>query len=220
MHYVIKKEKLKEYLRQKGNGSVDIILLLSLLIVTLSAITIMGLTERMAKYAKYNVEDAVIVSAMSANVIDLYKAATDEIVVLSCSDGPDDDYYTMYNEDVYEATREACRMAYERFTYVLASSLQLERNPFVDESAYVKQIQINEFSIYNVIDNDIYRASDVNGNISAAELFQDKRGSMTVNGGDSVNYSGIFVDITAQIEILGNIYTKNVKEYIEINGGT
>ena len=140
---------IKQIINRKREGNSDIFICL-MIIVCLLMITLYSVQLRIAQNEKYESDAAVIMAAESTLLMDLYQMSSTGESVLDCTGNA---YSAGAYENPAEATKQACKIAYERF----------QENLTLEEHTYITGIQLNEFTVYNVTEQAIYIGT-YNGN--------------------------------------------------------
>lgn len=173
---MIKAVKLKKRMQSavisKQDGNIGYISLFAVVVLVILAITISQLTVRKLIYLKSNIDNAVILSALSSNVADVYQLygsnyedvsyATVEYTDANMLQG------TGYSE-VDSSNQKAAELALERFMHSLDTNLscvdfssdlthfRLNQFPVADTSPLVKAVYMEDFTIYNIVRGVMYK---------------------------------------------------------------
>jgi hypothetical protein len=193
-------------------GAADILTVCLVMILSIVGITILGINLRMGKHEKYIIDDAVVTASTSCQVTDLYHYATSEELVLDAGEEG------AYDNSMEEGTRKALEIAYERFTSCLTESIGLKKTLEPDRNTYIKSVKINEFTIYNVTDEGIYKCS-YSSDLGYQNAIRENTGITieTKNTTMEIVHTSVYVDAIFQVEIYGSNYDIPIKEYVYSN---
>lgn len=191
---------IKQIINRKREGTSDIFICL-MIIVCLLMITLYSVQLRIAQNEKYETDAAVIMAAESTLLMDLYQMSSTGESVLDCTGNA---YSAGAYENPAEATKQACKIAYERF----------QENLTLEEHTYITGIQLNEFTVYNVTEQAIYIGT-YNGNSYKTETDTEFKTVKNVKGKQrKINQTSIFVDIRFTVVIFGRTYEIPITEYV------
>lgn len=194
------------------SGAVDIMTVCLVMILCIIGITVLGITLRMAKHEKYIIDDAVVTAATSCQVSDLYHYATTEKLLFDSGENG------AYDISMEEGTRKALEVAYYRFKKCLSESVGLNISLEPETNNYIKKVSINEFTIYNVLEDGIYTCS-----YRSERGYEDtatKKDRITIETKNSVlevKHTSVFVDAVFLVEVYGKEYSVPIKEYVYSN---
>lgn len=191
---------IKQIINRKKEGTADIFICL-MIIVCLLMITLYSVQLRIAQNEKYETDAAVIMAAESTLLMDLYQMSSTGESVLDCTGNA---YSAGAYENPTEATKQACKIAYERF----------RENLMLEEHTYITGIQLNEFTVYNVTEQAIYIGT-YNGNSYTTETDTEFKTVKNVKGKQrKINQTSVFVDIRFTVVIFGRTYEIPITEYV------
>lgn len=163
----------------------------SMIIISISLIILMNLRLRIIKTTKSLVEDGLVASNLAAATIDLKEYGTSNNIV---------------NNDFNKSFNDYC--------IALKDNLRLN-NEFIPTSNLLinSKIDIVNFTIYNVIGNNIYMTKrEANGSI-VKTTYTDKVGSMKAPNGAIIKstmvYSKIGFEIKGYLDNKHYVYKEN-----------
>ncbi len=208
--------KLKKMLRRKKEGAVEGIVICLVLIVCLIMITLYSIQLRIAQNEKYETDEAVTIAASSAQLVDLYQYASTGENVLDCTgNGNSGGKYSQ----PYEATKEACRITFDRFQEHLAMSLNLSEDLTPSENTYIKKVEVHEFTIYNVMNAGVYTCTFNGSDFTETQYDPDFHTTKMIKGKErAIIQTSVYVDIEFTVEIFGKTYVIPITEYVYLKG--
>lgn len=216
------KEKIKNLLLKKEDGSAGIYFVTMILFMLFMVITMYELTFEKTVHLKSKVDNGIILSALSANVVDLFQYATtgDVAYATSRQTAKDPDIYidpsgTPYSGymDVLSGNVNSGKIAMERFIRSLNDNLsfidysrELTLNdnttlPIGDDD-YVKSARIDSFILYNVVNGKIYKTERTTGtDFSVTEL--TGHSDPEVEKANNIETSCLYVKMTFTFYLVG-----------------
>lgn len=201
-------------LRGKGDGHMHVTALVGVLMLMIAAFSIYQTAYRKVTYTKYRMDNGIILSALAADVVDLYALGTyDEIAFETETAG-------MYKRDDAAAMENACKdaldKAYMRFVQAVTTNLPVscQGGVFVpDAGSGIESVTLNRFVIYNVYGEDVY-VCERNGTIEKKE---GEKGTLVCDGtGDTVTNSAVYVSMEFKVYALGKYYYIPINEFVDI----
>ena len=219
-------DKLRKVLLKKEKGNVGFFIIVMILFIIIAFIAVYELSFQKTVHLKAKVDNGIILSALSANVIDLYQfASTGDIAYASSyQTGKDPNLYVDSNghpytgySDVINANKKAGSIALERFLKSLDDNLSFieythalslhdhTKLPVNSTDTLVKSAKIDEFILYNKIGGKIYKsAKDGSGNFVVTQLPGNSDPSVAkVN---NIENSCIYVKMTFEFYVMGQTY--------------
>lgn len=215
-------EKIRKLLLKKEKGNVGIFLIIMILFLLLVFLAVYELSFQKTVHLKQKVDNGVILSTLSANVIDLYQyASTGDIVYASSTQTGSNLYvdasghpFTGYT-NIYEANKNAGRMALMRFLDSLDENLSfinfshdLSLNdhtnlPVNPADGLIKSAKINKFVVYNKLGGKIYKSEkNSTGNFDVSMLTGNS--DPAVSKANNIQNSCIYVEMTCSMYVIGN----------------
>lgn len=217
--------KIKTLLLKKEKGSVGYFFLVMILCIILAFIAVYEISFQKTVHLKNKVDNGIILSALSANVIDLYQLATFKDTAYATS------YQTASNSSLYfdnngvsytgyanviNANKKAGKIALERFIEALNDNLSFinfshslsvsDHNilPVSPNDKLVKSAKIDEFILYNKIGNKFYKsAKNSSGNFTVTELTGNS--DPAVDKASNLESSSLYVKMTFNFYVIGDM---------------
>lgn len=208
------RRKIKKILLKKEKGNVSYFLIIMIVIFLVSGIALYELSFQKTMHLKNKVDNGIILSALSANVIDIYQYATysDVAYATSYTLGGNNDGYI----DVNKGNKDAGRIALERFLDSLnynlnfidfSHELSINDNtnlPIDSNDTLVKSARIDEFILYNVIGGKIYKTEkDSNGDFTVTEL--QGNSDPDIEKAANIQHSSIYIKMTCKFYVIGEM---------------
>jgi hypothetical protein len=219
------KDKLRKLMLKKEKGNVGFFLIVMILFILIAFIGVYEISFQRTVHLKNKVDNGVILSALSANIMDLYQfASTGDIAyATSYQTGKDPNLYVDSNgqpytgySDAITANKNAGSIALERFLQALDDNLSFieythtlslndhTKLPVNSSDKLVKSATIDEFILYNKIGNKIYKsAKDGSGNFTVTQLSGNSDPS--VEKVDNIENSCIYVKMTFEFYVMGQM---------------
>lgn len=198
-------DRLKK--KNAGYGGYYIIAMVFFILVT--ALTIVKIEERKVYMIKCQLDNAVILSTMSANVADLYQYATYHTVALDSMENKNGFYGKNSAVEIEAGTKNAYKKALNRYKLALQINAHLD-NSLQSKSKLYSNFKTEKFIIYNVFGNKIYSYD--------GSTFKNAgtKGIIKAPTGDIIAGSGIYVKATVSINALGQAFTSEINEFVDI----
>lgn len=197
---------------RKDSGTTDVMVIMAVFIFMIVILTVAGLDYRKLKFTKYQMENGVIVSAVSCAITDQYEYVTNEGKILCDTD----------TEGAYAGaggtaagTRVAWQKANERFRNLLQSNLALlpEGEGYkTAKKSGVTNIRIEELRCVNVEGTTVYTYAGS----GEPEVYEHGLGHWMLPNERVVKQPGFYVCVSYDVEALGQTHHGIVTEYIEI----
>lgn len=217
--------RLRKLLLKKEEGTVGLYLIVMVLFLLIIFIAGYEICFQRTVHLKKKVDNGIILSVLSANVIDLYQyASTGDIAyATSYQTGTNSNLYvdqngqpyTGYN-DVISGNKKAGSVALDRFLESFGENLSfidythalsLNDNTIIPVSSndtLVKSARIDEFILYNKVGGKIYKSRKENGgDFSVTELTGNSDPS--ISKVTNIQNSCIYVKMTFEFHVLGDI---------------
>ena len=215
-------DKIKKLLLKKEKGNVGFYIVIMILFIVIIFIAVYELSFQRTVHLKTKVDNGAILSALSANVVDLYQyASTGDVAYASSTQTGSNLYigssghpFTGYS-NINEANKSAGRMALMRFLDSLNDNLgfidftrTLTLNdhanlPISPTDEFVKSAKIDQFILYNKVGGKIYKsAKDAGGKFNVTELTGNSDPS--VSKADNIQNSCIYVKMTCKFYVMGS----------------
>lgn len=215
-------EKMRKLLLKKEKGNAGIFLIIMILFLLLVFLAVYELSFQKTVHLKQKVDNGVILSALSANVIDLYQYASTGDVVYASSTQTGSNLYIdasghpfMGYTNVNEANKNAGRMALMRFLDSCNENLgfinfshDLSLNdhtnlPVNPNNGLIKSVKINKFIVYNKLGGKIYKsAKNASGNFEVSILTGNS--DPAINKASNIQNSCIYVEMTCTMYVIGD----------------
>lgn len=213
---------MKACLLRKRKGAGNVLVMLCIFVSFIAIYTVYNCSFRQAKYTKHEIDNGVILSALAADVVDQYQAATFNAILFDVITTNQDNAYgklakagdTSLEEQFQQGSLIAWQIARERFLTALYKNLDMSAGSngnYVTSMAGVSDIQIHEVVIYNVLGNDVYKCDG-----SAVTKYENARDTMREPTGKTINSSGIYVYMTCKVTTHLGTNTLPVSEYVGI----
>lgn len=201
--------KFKKKLLKKEDGYSGYYIIALVFFILMTALTLVKVEERKVKLVKNQLDNAVILSAMSANVADLYQYATFKTLALDSMQGKKGAYGKNSTTEIETGTKAAYKKAYDRYKSALKVNAHLNSNLESTNKLY-SNFKTEKFIIYNVFSDKVYSYDGINfTNIGS-------KGVVKAPTGDVINASGIYVKASVDINALGQSFNRNINEYVDI----
>lgn len=197
---LMKKGFIRKMILKKDDGSLDFHIIALVFLILIISLTLMKIEERKVYYLKSNLDNAVVLSTMSANVADIYEFATFNIVYLDATDssGKISAYGKNTEVEMSNGIKIAYQNAYNRFKKALKVNMNRVTNYKVDE-----------FKIYNVSSSKICSFD------GATYKYEGVKGSVKSPTGDVINCSGIYSKVTVPVTAMGQGFTIEINEFVD-----
>ena len=170
---MIKRAKLKKTIISaaivKEDGNIGFMSLFAVVVIVILAITISQLSVRKLIYLKNNIDNAVILSALSANVADVYQLYGSNYEDISYATVEYSEVNTIQYSDIDSLNKKAAELALKRFMHSLETNLscvdfssdltyfKLNQLPVSDASTLIKAVYMEDFTIYNLVRGVMYK---------------------------------------------------------------
>lgn len=198
---------------KKKSGVMNYFLVVLVFFLFLINITMIKFEQRKIIFAKYRLENSVILSALSANVADIYQYATYKNLFLDATteiNGVKECGYGLGNYSEFQTgTIKAYSIAKERFKSSLQTNMKVDAN-FNSEVDYYSKITLDNFTIYNVKENEVYSYDGTNFYHLGAV------GTVNTRTGDNIRCSGVYVRMKVKISALKEEYPLIIEEFVDI----
>lgn len=217
------KTKIKKKLHKKRKGTFGCMILSLFLIMAIVSITFYKIEERRYYYAKKTIDNAVILSLQSSNLVDIYEFATRDVVLYdACSQIGEfyrSDYKNCLESEIKDGTIVAYQRAKSRFLHAYlingnmqsSDSVHFKKNNDLDCKFYKSAI-LSKFVMYNVYDEKIYKY-DGAGTVT---YIGDVSNNISVDTGDVITNSGIYVEMNFVLNLMGKDFDMPIKQYVDI----
>lgn len=175
---------------------------------------------REAESIRKHYDNALTLSVLSANICDKTSMFTyDEHLLQTENDFISYDIQSDFT--ITEAFINACKSAYrcakKNFTNALKSYMKLN-DSLESNIPMVKEIQIQQFVIYNVIGENVYEVVESSGGELLVNGYENGKGSFTTPNGAAVTASGVYANIKVTFNGIGaGIYNEmSLHSYIDV----
>lgn len=198
---------------KKKDGVMNYFLVILVFFLLLISISMIKFEEKKVILAKYRLENAVILSTLSANVADIYEYATFKNLFLDATtefNGVKEYGYGLNSYSEFQTgTIKAYDIAKKRFKSAIQTNMKVDNN-LQSTVDYYSEITLDDFVIYNVRENEVYSYDGTNfyhlGTV----------GAVKTKTGDSIKCSGIYVRMTVKISALKKEYSLKIEEFVDI----
>lgn len=215
-------DRIKKLLLKKEKGNVGFYIVVMILFIIIAFIAVYELSFQRTIHLKTKVDNGIILSALSANVIDLYQYASTGDVAYASSTQTGNNLYVDASghpfsgyTNVYEANKSAGRMALSRFLDSMNDNLgfidythKLTLNdhtnlPVSSNDEFIKNAKIEQFIVYNKIGGKTYKSEkDLSGNFNVTELTGNS--DPAVSKANNIQNSCIYVKMTCTFYVMGS----------------
>lgn len=191
--------------------------------------TIYQLTERKTFHLKNNIDNGIILSLLSINLIDNYEYATYNEMVYSTSTGDKSSIDFRINTDL--ANRTSAQIAYKRFLKSLYYNVSVAN--FLDtiqdvnsigvalpikSNNIIKSVKLEKFVVYNIVNSNIYKIEKINNDFNITKL--NSNSDYDIPYVSNIKNSSVYVKMTFEIYTYGN-FTVQIpfEELVGVNEG-
>ena len=216
-------KKIRRLLLKKEQGSVGYFFIVMILFIVLAFIAVYEISFQKTVHLKNKVDNGIILSTLSANVVDLYQYASSGDIAYATSYqtaanlyvGPDGLNYTGYSDPI-NANKDAGKIALERFVQSLddnlsfinfSHSLSVSDHyvlPVSSDDKLVKSARIDEFILYNKVGDKIYKSEkNSSGDFNVTELAGTS--DPAVEKANNIENSCIYVKMTFEFYVMGDM---------------
>ena len=160
---------------------------------------------REAESIRKHYDNALTLSVLSANICDKTSMFTcDEHLLQTENDFIAYDIQSDFaiTEPFINACKSAYRCAKKNFTNALKSYMKLN-DSLESNIPMVKQIQIQQFVIYNVLGENVYEVVESSGGELLVNCYENGKGSFTTPNGVIVAASGVYANIKVVLNGIG-----------------
>ena len=130
----------------------------------------------MVRLTRANLEDGLTISTLSALIFDV---------------------------DELSASGTACvdiNKSYKAFVKTLKTNLDLDENMNAKNPVYYRSIEIKDYIIYNVKENDITEIRYSSNGSNLNKVYVDGLGKVVAQNGETITRSSIYVEVEISIE--------------------
>ncbi len=164
-----------------------------------------NLYMREAESIRKHYDNALTLSVLSANLCDRTSMFTYDEYLLQTEDNVIS-YDIQSDFTVTEPFINACKSAYrcakKNFTNSLKSYMNL--NDLLESNIpMVKEIQIQQFVIYNVFGENVYEVTESSGGELLVNCYENGKGSFITPNGATVAASGVYANIKVTLNGIG-----------------
>lgn len=217
------KNVLKTQFKKKRKGAYGCMILSVLFILAIVSITFYKIEERRSYFAKKTMDNAVILSLQSANLVDIYEFATREQILYDACKKEGGLYSSEYGNCSDSNLETGTIVAYERAknrfldTFLFNGNMQTSdsvhfiKNNDLDCKFY-KSVTLSRFVMYNVYDGYVYEY-DGAGSVSC---IGEVSNNITVGTGDVITNSGIYIEMDFVLTLMGKDFNMPIKQYVDI----
>lgn len=216
-------KKIRRLLLKKEQGSVGYFFIVMILFIVLAFIAVYEISFQKTVHLKNKVDNGIILSTLSANVVDLYQYASSGDIAYASSYqtaanlyiDPDGLNYTGYSDPI-NANKDAGKIALERFVQSLddnlsfinfSHSLSVSDHyvlPVSSDDKLVKSARIDEFILYNKVGDKIYKSEkNSSGDFNVTELAGTS--DPAVEKANNIENSCIYVKMTFEFYVMGDM---------------
>lgn len=176
-------------MRVRKKGAVEYVL--SLFLITMVVLLLMfNMKSRYIAITKNNVEDGIVASLLASAIIDTDEYGTTKNVVISDYDN-----------------------CYSLFMESLKGNLKLDSNMNPrDKTLITSKVNIDKFSIYNVVDNKVYKISKTGNGFFGQPLYVGDVGDVVTENNIRIDTTTIYAKISFRISGYDGIGVETSKE--------
>ena len=164
-----------------------------------------NLYMREAESIRKHYDNALTLSVLSANLCDRTSMFTYDEYLLQTEDNVIS-YDIQSDFTVTEPFINACKSAYrcakKNFTNSLKSYMNLN-DSLKSNIPMVKEIQIQQFVIYNVFGENVYEVTESRGGELLVNCYENGKGSFITPNGATVAASGVYANIKVTLNGIG-----------------
>ncbi len=164
-----------------------------------------NLYMREAESIRKHYDNALTLSVLSANLCDRTSMFTYDEYLLQTEDNVIS-YDIQSDFTVTEPFINACKSAYrcakKNFTNSLKSYMNLN-DSLKSNIPMVKEIQIQQFVIYNVFGENVYEVTESSGGELLVNCYENGKGSFITPNGATVAASGVYANIKVTLNGIG-----------------
>lgn len=164
-----------------------------------------NLYMREAESIRKHYDNALTLSVLSANLCDRTSMFTYDEYLLQTEDNVIS-YDIQSDFTVTEPFINACKSAYrcakKNFTNFLKSYMNLN-DSLESNIPMVKEIQIQQFVIYNVFGENVYEVTQSSGGELLVNCYENGKGSFITPNGATVAASGVYANIKVTLNGIG-----------------
>ena len=176
---------------------------------------------REAQSIRKHYDNALTLSVLSANICDKTSMYTyDESLLQTENDFISYDIQSDFTitESFMNACKSAYRCAKKNFTNALKSYMKLN-DSLESNLPMVKEIQIQQFVIYNVFGENVYEVVENSGGDLLVHCYENEKGSFTTPNGAVVAASGVYANIKVTLNGIGpGVYNEmSLHSYIDVD---
>ncbi len=176
---------------------------------------------REAQSIRKQYDNALTLSVLSANICDKTSMFTyDESLLQTENEFISYDIQSDFTitEPFTEACKSAYRCAKKNFTNALKSYMKLN-DSLESNLPMVKEIQIQQFVIYNVFGENVYEVVESSGGQLFVHCYENEKGSFTTPNGAVVVASGVYANIKVTLNGIGpGVYNEmSLHSYIDVD---
>ncbi len=214
-------EMIMKLLSKKEEGSITYsvftLFFMSMVILYMFA----NIYMREAQSIRKQYDNALTLSVLSANICDKTSMFTyDESLLQTENEFISYDIQSDFTitEPFTEACKSAYRCAKKNFTNALKSYMKLN-DSLESNLPMVKEIQIQQFVIYNVFGENVYEVVESSGGQLFVHCYENEKGSFTTPNGAVVVASGVYANIKVTLNGIGpGVYNEmSLHSYIDVD---
>ena len=176
---------------------------------------------REAQSIRKQYDNALTLSVLSANVCDKTSMFTYDESLLQTEN--EFIAYDIQNDfTITEPFINACKSAYKcakkNFTNALKSYMKLN-DSLESNIPMVKEVQIQQFVIYNVLGENVYEVIESSGGELLVHCYENEKGSFTTPNGAVVAACGVYANIKVTLKGIGQgVYNEmSLHSYIDVD---
>lgn len=212
-------------LRKKEEGSItySVFTLFFMSMVVLYMFANMYMRE--AQSIRKHYDNALTLSVLSVNICDKTSMFTYEEHLLQTENefiSYDINSFDIQSDfTITESFTYACKSAYrcakKNFTNALKSYMKLN-DSLESNLPMVKEIQIQQFVIYNVLGENVYEVMESSGGDLLVNCYENGKGSFVTPNGATVAASGVYANIKVTLNGIGaGVYNEmSLHSYIDV----
>ena len=160
---------------KKEQGFSEIVVSMFFVVIVVICLSF-ALKIRMVRLTRANLEDGLTISTLSALIFDV---------------------------DELSASGTACvdiNKSYKAFVKTLKTNLDLDENMNAKNPVYYRSIEIKDYIIYNVKENDITEIRYSSNGSNLNKVYVDGLGKVVAQNGETITRSSIYVEVEISIE--------------------
>lgn len=188
---------LKKVLTKKDKGGIQYGIFAILFMVLFIVLVVANLYYRKVESIKVSADNAIVLSVLSADLIDSEAYADYDYLVLASNSS----YGTVTNNKAMfdTASQSAYLKTYNIFSDSLKENLNLDDNLVPVKNNDVKQLRINKYVLYNVVNDVVYEVAKPSDNDLPIITALGPVGSVRTPNGQLIEHSGIYANVYVDI---------------------